>query len=63
MTSAMSKDYGLVNAWDSEGNWLGFFMDKKTAETWLTQNGHDLAKCEVSNRKHIRQTKTEDANG
>lgn len=62
MTAEMSKNYGYYNAWDAEGKWLGFFMDKTTAVTWLSENGHDLAKCEVSQRKYIREKKTEDTN-
>lgn len=54
------KDYGLVNAWNSAGEWLGFFMNKEAATSWLKNNGHDLKLCEVSNRRFIRETKTEE---
>lgn len=57
----MSKDYGLVNAWLPDGTWAGFFMDAASAKSWLKDKGYDLKACEVSNRKFIREPKTEDA--
>jgi hypothetical protein len=49
--------YELVNVYDSDGLWIGQFINEDIAKAWLHKHGKDLSKYEVSSRRPEREKK------
>jgi hypothetical protein len=53
--AAPSSHHVIRNVFLPDGSFAGTFMDEPTAVAWLSSQGYDLSKCEISTRRPERK--------